>query len=136
MSRRFISTLCAVVTAITAAFANDLDDKFGLICAIDGVNVMDVPDEECRKEGMESGKLAMLLTPEQTKSAKAIISGLDSENLFVNEHKDGTDIDGWLICDSDDKATMLVSIFTPDANLLILCKGPKSMIDTVQINTD
>lgn len=136
MSRRFYTTLCAVVTAITAAFANDLDDKFGLICAIDGVDVVDFPDEDCRKNKMKSGKIAILQTPEQLKSAKAITGNIDSELNLIDIHEDDIDINGWLISENDDEVTLLMFVSNSDINTVTLCKGPKSMIDTMEIDTD
>lgn len=128
--KRLLVVAIVALSAVVGVMANQLDDVFVKICSLEGVEVSDIPEYDCLKEGFDSGKVAMIVGQHKVEAVRSILAKLDDP--VISEEQNGIKVLGWQIVESENKATGLVATAQTEGQdvvmVVVLAKGPENSI--------
>ncbi|MBD5246679.1 MAG: hypothetical protein HDS54_02705 [Barnesiella sp.] len=132
-----IFMLMIVALAAVSVKAITVDEAFEKFVAIPGAAVSDVPDYDCTKEGMDWGKVVMLIgaNPSTLAQADEVLADI-TDPIVVDEAVQGNNhVKGYAAKQEDGRTRAIICVTMPGNGMVIVyAQGGDDLVNEMNIN--
>ncbi len=132
-----ILMLLVVALAAVSVKAITVDEAYEKLAAVPGAALSDVPEYDCTKEGMDWGKVVMLIgaNPSTLAQADEILADI-TDPIVVDEAVQGNNhVKGYAAKQEDGRTRAIVCVTMPGTGMVIVyAQGGDDIVSSMSIN--
>lgn len=126
-----------VALAAVSVKAINVDEAYEKLAGLPGAALSDVPEYDCTKEGMDWGKVVMLIgaAPSTLAQADAILAEI-TDPLIINESVQGANhVKGYAAKQEDGRTRAIVCVTMPGTGMVVVyAQGGDDIVSSMNIN--
>lgn len=133
--KKLILSLIAVVASMTAS-AITVSEAYEKLAALPGAALSDVPQHDVLKDGMDWGKIVMLLgASEDTVGQYNAILGEITDELVLDVLAQGSNkVKGYAAKQENGKTLALIGVQMPNGCVVVYAQGNDDVIEKMNVN--
>lgn len=133
--KKLILSLIAVVASITAS-AITVSEAYDKIAALPGAAVSDVPQHDVLKDGMDWGKVVMLLgvPSDVVGQYKAILGEITDELVLDTVAQGNNKVKGYAAKQDNGKTLAIIGVEMPTGCVVVYAQGNDDVIEKMNVN--